>query len=391
MVRAHKTSKAANTRKGSRKGSKMDGLKPEQTEEGQYIPAHILAQAEAAAKMVAGDSADQGTQDVGLEYSEGAQADQGQQEAAANDDFQQQEAATATAMDPETLMKELEKERQKYKVLQGKYNAEVKGAQQTSPEIVNELATLKNMVNALAMSMQQQGQQQTGNQHQSQAEPDELANLKDEDFEDYGDEMKSLVKAVKAMAQRNPQSDTLASLKADVEATKQAMAMTAKERFFADLSDKVPTWRVLNKDQEWIGFLQGNDPLSGVKYQALLDDAQQRGDTERIKRIFEAWPGYATKDAEARRQLGVAATQQAAQRQQQRQFVEPSTAAGSFNRAADLGRQVDVVTNEQLVKAGQDFARGRITEKEFDEISMKHTRYLAQQKAAPKRSPGAFV
>lgn len=61
----------------------------------------------------------------------------------------------------------------------------------------------------------------------------------------------------------------------------------AEKQFYAELSARVPDWKRINDSQQWSDFLGGIDPLTGYRYEAILNDAHGRFDALRVSAIFE--------------------------------------------------------------------------------------------------------
>lgn len=57
-------------------------------------------------------------------------------------------------------------------------------------------------------------------------------------------------------------------------------------RFFQDLTRLVPDWQTANTNDDFLLWLETVDNLTGIKRQAYLDDAFNRGDVARVAEIF---------------------------------------------------------------------------------------------------------
>lgn len=112
--------------------------------------------------------------------------------------------------------------------------------------------------------------------------------VNEEDFEDYGPEVKALAGTVNKLVKKLSDSETtIKRLTSDVGATVQKTQLTEAERFWGTLDSQVPDWKPLNdspKFHEWLGQI---DPFTGVERQALLRDAQRKLDPVRVASFFK--------------------------------------------------------------------------------------------------------
>lgn len=163
---------------------------------------------------------------------------------------------------------------QMYSSLRGKYDAEV-------PRLHQEVSRLGGMVEAL----------NTSPETPSEAADDSdgfLRHLRDEEIEDYGTEVLDIqarmaqgVSEDVVDARVGEFEDRLAALESD-------RLQTAAELFWERADRAYPGARAVNDtDPLWHEFLSKADPLSGITYRELGENALTTGDAERLVGLLQ--------------------------------------------------------------------------------------------------------
>ncbi len=167
----------------------------------------------------------------------------------------------------------------KYKVLQGKYNAEV-------PRLQGEVNDMKAQMQELMASLN--------------TPPEEIqpgAHLKPDEIEDYGEDMISVVKRA-AREELEPEFAKLQSensqLRGLLGGMQQTTARTARDQMIQELDDQLPTWREVNVDQGFLSWLANVDPYTGQEKLGLLQQAFENNNTTRVLAFFK---GYLNENA----------------------------------------------------------------------------------------------
>jgi hypothetical protein len=178
---------------------------------------------------------------------------------------------------------------QRYRTLQGKYDAEMRAMReivQTQQVTMDKL--MENNRSAVAPTAPAQEPQQSPE--------DYLRSLgvTEKELTDYGE----LLPIVAKLAQ-NMIRPTAAKLEAELTKTRQAAGQTSaalvqdRQRALFTALDAHPvvgtSWRVLNDDTDFLAWLDGVDILSGVSRRNLMTDAFQKLDLTRIAAIFGAY------------------------------------------------------------------------------------------------------
>lgn len=173
----------------------------------------------------------------------------------------------------------------KYNVLNGKYKAEVPRLHKQIRELGNELSSLQGLIASLEKA--------------SPAAVDTSAPtgerlLKDEEIDDYGEELVSVMKRA-AREEIAPELERLqtenAQLKAHVGAADKTRAGDAREAVFDALNatEGLEDWMDINESPEYLRWLQGVDVYSGMSRQDMLSDAFKANDAARVVTFFKGY------------------------------------------------------------------------------------------------------
>jgi hypothetical protein len=120
--------------------------------------------------------------------------------------------------------------------------------------------------------------------------------VKDEEIRDFGPDLYDFIKRA-AQEAVLPQVDTkLRPMQQRVEQVantaskaEEDSAQAKHERLLASLDVQVPKWRELNKNQEFLSWLDEEDPYTGQVRGVLLKQAYQRFDGPRVAAFFKGF------------------------------------------------------------------------------------------------------
>lgn len=209
-----------------------------------------------------------------------------------------------TSPQPSELEAALEAERQKNKVLQGKYNAEVPRLSASLKAEQDARTKLEERLTAL------------------EKERDSKPLVSEAEVQEFGEPLVNLARKI-AQEEARPLKDKVsaleqenASLRARVGETAKVGASLNTQAFFSALDAKHPDWRAVNADPRFLKWLDEVDQLYGRTRQQILDEAQDALDAARVSAFFTTW-----KEAV---QTRAAPTQQALEAQ-----VTPSSSGGN--------------------------------------------------------------
>ncbi|RLG69035.1 hypothetical protein DRN93_01205 [archaeon] len=221
----------------------------------------------------------------------------------------------------------------KYRVLQGKYNAEVprlhdevKSLKQDNDFLKGKLELLERLM--MENAKQEPTQPQTPTETQ-EPEPPEVVQLR----EDFPDIYKGVVKLVERLVAKQTQIEEKLS------STEENLAQTQAKLFYSALSRQVPDWEALNTSPDFINWLQAREPYTGMSRHELLLQAFQSGDADRVATFF----------LDYKREMGLDSVETPAQPQekprQPRNIVPPqgrTSGASSGRRSSKYYRQSEI-------------------------------------------------
>ena len=244
---------------------------------------------------------------------------------------------------------------QKYKTLQGMYNAEVPRMKAENRELSSRVTQMEQLLSTL--------------NNQPVAQPESIDPLiTDKDVQEYGDSIDVMRRAAREeLAQSNARvtelENTIRQLQSSVvpqmNQISHAQAQTAEQAFWADLSGKVPQWQDINNDQNFQSWLLEIDPLTGISRQTYLEDAQSNLDSNRVAQFFMSWPGA--------KSTPVAQTNRKVSSEQLEKQVSPGRGRSGTNTMPSEGQTYSPADIEQFFDAvrkgkyrGREEERGRI-------------------------------
>lgn len=182
---------------------------------------------------------------------------------------------------PEAPKPDEEAWQQRYKVLKGKYDAEI-------PRMQSEVAELRSQLNAALASID------TLKTPPVPEQPQHL--VTDKDVEAFGSDLIDVIdrKAREvARAEFAPKVAQLeaenAKLKGELTGVSERQTDSARSVYFANLARVVPDWEALNVDQQFLDWLAEVDPLSGLAKQEYLNRAYAAMDVERTATLFNTF------------------------------------------------------------------------------------------------------
>lgn len=192
---------------------------------------------------------------------------------------------------------------QKYRVLQGKYNAEVPRLQRTVQDQGNALrdlqAQLTTTQNLLASLGAQRGNPPAESNAPAAAPVQPARLVKDEEIREFGADLIDVIRRVAREENSSllPEIDRRVAPVAQraTEATQVANAAAGRvarndqQSVLELLNEKVPKWQELNEDPEFLNWLDQRAPYSKQTRAELLTQAYQTHDGPRVVEFFEGY------------------------------------------------------------------------------------------------------
>jgi len=249
---------------------------------------------------------------------------------------------------------------QKYKVLQGKYNAEVTADVASLRDQVNSLVsenqhlsqnmqsaagTIENLNSIIADKTKTvDSEQPSGTPSGEYVDPG--------DFEVYGEEMVTLVDKI------NAQAKTIESLQNSTQGLSQQQSVSAERDFYKQLEVSVPEWESINTNPSFLKWLGEVDQASGAVRMELLQRHYNNLDISGVEYFFKAWKGM---------------NEGAQQAPVKRKTIDKSGQAGqvmpSNSGAGYKPKELVKVSRKEMAQASVDFSRGNISSDQYTKIS----------------------
>lgn len=203
--------------------------------------------------------------------------------------------APAAPVDQSTSSKSEDFE-QKYRSLQGKYNAEVPKLHSQVKDLTAQVDHLRGLLATLSAppANAPPAPKTTRSKAVTEADEKEFGDAVDVMRRAARDEMAELYQDTIEGLQRTVAELTGKLNKEVVPAVNSVASQqqaTAEQQFWADLSALVPNWQAINNDPEFHTWLLETDPVSRFKRQTLLENAQAKSDPYWVAQIFNEWIG----------------------------------------------------------------------------------------------------
>ena len=165
----------------------------------------------------------------------------------------------------------------KYKVMEGKYRAEV-------PRLAADNRDLRQKLDALTAQFESL---------KSQATEPAQSLISPEDREKYGDDLLDVIKRT-AQEQVAAKDREIDDLKRRLDGVHHDTAKTAEVTFYDRLGELVPDWVSINAEDGFLKWLDEHDEFTGKTRQELLSDAEIARDASRVARFFSKWKAEQT-------------------------------------------------------------------------------------------------
>ena len=174
---------------------------------------------------------------------------------------------------------------QKYKSLQGMYNADVPRLNAQNRELSSRVSQLEGLLSTT--------QSQPVQQPSSPSEP----LITEDDVKEYGDSIdimrkaarEEVAKANSRVSQLEAQIQQLQGVVPKVQQVQAQQQQNSEQAFWAKISSAVPNWNDVNNNPDFQSWLLDIDPLTGITRQTYLEDAQKQLDAGRVINFFNTW------------------------------------------------------------------------------------------------------
>jgi len=253
---------------------------------------------------------------------------------------------------------------QKYKTLQGMYNAEVPRLHSQNRDLTNRVQQLEQLLASM-------------NAQPSKDEPAQEKYVTDSDIEEYGDSIDMMRKVsreeLSAAARKIAELEgTIKQLQSSVvpqvQQVAQRQAASSEQQFWSDLTAAVPDWRDINDNPDFQSWLLQVDPLTGINRQTYLEDAQQNLDSRRVASFFETWSGLSGKST-------VAQNKNVTNSELERQVAPGRAKSGG----APTNNSAKMYAPGDIKKFFEDVRKGRYVGKEAERDRIESDIFAAQR------------
>ncbi len=264
---------------------------------------------------------------------------------------------------------------QRWRTLQGQFNAEVPRLRGTNKELQTRVAQLENLLSTLSSTptaappVQPQSAQKF---------------VTDDDVAEYGDSIDMMRKVTReevgSMLGKISQlenviqsltSSVSGSVIPQVQRVAQQQAASAEERFWSNLAQRVPQWQQINNDQDFQSWLLEVDPLTNTSRQTHLEIAQRDLDVNRVVAFFNAFTSASGKFAP---QANAQPNRSASELERQ---IAPGRARGSSGASA--GQTTKTYTPEDIKKFFNDVRSGKYKGRETERDRIERDIFAAQR------------
>lgn len=287
---------------------------------------------------------------------------------AADDTLDEQAAASEHEQEDAEKGKGSENFEQKYKTLQGMYNAEVPRLHQQVREQTQRMQQMEQLLSSLS-----------ANKQEPKEEPARQQYVTEQDIEDYGDSIDVMRKVSReeltAVAQRlatieNAFNQLQSNIVPQVNTVIQQQQASSEQAFWSQLAGAVPNWRDVNSDPDFQSWLLQADQLTGLTRQTYLEDAQRALDANRVIAFFRTWL-----EMNGGSQAPVAQTTGSAKSELEKQ-VAPGRPRSAGAKASSKAK---VYTLKDIEKFFEDVRKGKYKGREDERAKIERDIFSAQR------------
>lgn len=239
----------------------------------------------------------------------------------------------------------------KYKSMKGRYDR----ANEQLRSLSEQVASLQNVIATMQVS-------QAAASDKKEEAVERLITPEEEN--DYGQEFLKVV-GKKAKEELLPvikkYEDKIAELEARLQGVNGYVANDARQRMLDALDDKIPNWREINKDENFLNWLQLPDLYSGAIRHELLKAAFERNDTPRVQAFFT---GFLAEEAALAPATGETGRSEAPAKMSLETLAAPGRAKSAAATTAPAEKPI--FTRAQIAKFYADAAAGKYRGREAE-------------------------
>ena len=250
---------------------------------------------------------------------------------------------------------------QKYRSLQGMYNADVPRLNAENRDLASRVSQLEGLLS----TMQEPAQQ-------TPAVAEKL--ITDDDVKEYGDSIAVMRKAAREevaqeIAQLRQQVGQLQGVLPQVQQVQAQQKKSGEQTFWNTIASEVPNWSDINNDPDFQSWLLEIDPLTGISRQTYLEDAQKNLDANRVVTFFRTWEGATGK-------TNTAHVDRTAQQSQLQKQVAPGRSRNNGVKASGQNR---TYTQNDIKEFYADVRKGKYKGRDDERGRIERDIFAAQQ------------
>jgi len=250
---------------------------------------------------------------------------------------------------------------QKYRSLQGMYNADVPRLNAENRDLSSRVSQLEGL-----LSTMQEPAQQTPVQSEKL--------ITDDDVKEYGDSIAVMRKAAREevaqeIAQLRQQVGQLQGVLPQVQQVQAQQKKSGEQTFWSTIASEVPNWSDINNDPDFQSWLLAIDPLTGISRQTYLEDAQKNLDSSRVVNFFRTWEG----------ETGKTNTAQVDRTAQQSQLQKQVAPGRSRNNGVKASGQNRTYTPNDIQEFYADVRKGKYKGRDDERGRIERDIFAAQQ------------
>ena len=250
---------------------------------------------------------------------------------------------------------------QKYRSLQGMYNADVPRLNAENRDLASRVSQLEGLLSSMNEPAQQ-----------TPVQSEKL--ITDDDVKEYGDSIAVMRKAAREevsqeIAQLKQQLGQLQGVLPQVQQVQAQQKKSGEQTFWNTIASEVPNWSDINNDPDFQSWLLEIDPLTGISRQTYLEDAQKNLDANRVVTFFRTWEGA----------TGKTNTAQVDRTTQQSQLQKQVAPGRSRNNGVKASGQNRTYTPNDIQEFYSDVRKGKYKGRDDERGRIERDIFAAQQ------------
>lgn len=257
----------------------------------------------------------------------------------------------------------------RYNSMKGRYDA----AQSQVKQLADEVASLRRLMGTMQTQVQPEAHPAASVQEQVERliTPEEERDYGSEFLTVVGKKAQEVVGSVTAKYEKK-----IAELEQKLSGVQGTVIVSEQQRMHETLDNRVPNWREINANQEFIEWLQYPDTYSGQTRLDLLKSAYERNDAARVAAFFEGFQREAAAVAPRDSQQAPSSRAPAPAKPSLEHFAAPGRAKAAAPQSGPADKPV--ISRAQIAKFYADVTAGKYRGREAEQKSFENQIFEAQ-------------